>query len=502
MCGIVGVVGRSSVGLELYEGLSMMQHRGQDAAGIVTCAGDRLTLRKANGLVRDVFGQSHISALEGSMGIGHVRYPTAGTSSTAEAQPMYVNSPFGICMAHNGNLINADDLNEELFRSDRRHINTSSDSEVLLNVFAHELQAVAGLRLKPEDVFNAVERVHARAIGAYSALALIAGYGMVGFRDPNAIRPLIVGYRENADGPDYIMASESVVLDVLGYKEMASIKPGEAVYIEMSGRVHRKQCSSSPRYAPCIFEFVYLARPDSMIDGISVYKARLKMGEKLADKILRLHPNHDIDVVIPIPDTSTTAALPMAHRLNVKYRQGLIKNRYVGRTFIMPGQAERKRSVRRKLNTVELEFRDKNVLLVDDSIVRGTTSKQIVQLARDAGAKKVYLASAAPPVRYPNVYGIDMPAPSEFVAHKLSEEEVADYIGVDWLVYQDLEDLQECALGINPEIEMFDCSVFDGQYVTGGVDHAYLERIESVRSDAAKTDRDASKEIIDLHNYQ
>ncbi|MEK9527395.1 MAG: amidophosphoribosyltransferase [Gammaproteobacteria bacterium] len=502
MCGIVGVVGRSSVGLELYEGLSMMQHRGQDAAGIVTCAGDRLTLRKANGLVRDVFGQSHISALEGSMGIGHVRYPTAGTSSTAEAQPMYVNSPFGICMAHNGNLINADDLNEELFRSDRRHINTSSDSEVLLNVFAHELQAVAGLRLKPEDVFNAVERVHARAIGAYSALALIAGYGMVGFRDPNAIRPLIVGYRENADGPDYIMASESVVLDVLGYKEMASIKPGEAVYIEMSGRVHRKQCSSSPRYAPCIFEFVYLARPDSMIDGISVYKARLKMGEKLADKILRLHPDHDIDVVIPIPDTSTTAALPMAHRLNVKYRQGLIKNRYVGRTFIMPGQAERKRSVRRKLNTVELEFRDKNVLLVDDSIVRGTTSKQIVQMARDAGAKKVYLASAAPPVRYPNVYGIDMPAPSEFVAHKLSEEEVADYIGVDWLVYQDLEDLKECALGINPEIEMFDCSVFDGQYVTGGVDDAYLERIESVRSDAAKTDRDASKEIIDLHNYQ
>ena len=436
------------------------------------------------------------------MGIGHVRYPTAGTSSTAEAQPMYVNSPFGICMAHNGNLINADDLNEELFRSDRRHINTSSDSEVLLNVFAHELQAVAGLRLKPEDVFNAVERVHARAIGAYSALALIAGYGMVGFRDPNAIRPLIVGYRENADGPDYIMASESVVMDVLGYKEMASIKPGEAVYIEMSGRVHRKQCSSSPRYAPCIFEFVYLARPDSMIDGISVYKARLKMGEKLADKILRLHPDHDIDVVIPIPDTSTTAALPMAHRLNVKYRQGLIKNRYVGRTFIMPGQAERKRSVRRKLNTVELEFRDKNVLLVDDSIVRGTTSKQIVQMARDAGAKKVYLASAAPPVRYPNVYGIDMPAPSEFVAHKLSEEEVADYIGVDWLVYQDLEDLKECALGINPEIEMFDCSVFDGQYVTGGVDHAYLERIESVRSDAAKTDRDASKEIIDLHNYQ
>ena len=502
MCGIVGVVGRSSVGLELYEGLSMMQHRGQDAAGIVTCAGDRLTLRKANGLVRDVFGQSHISALEGSMGIGHVRYPTAGTSSTAEAQPMYVNSPFGICMAHNGNLINADDLNEELFRSDRRHINTSSDSEVLLNVFAHELQAVAGLRLKPEDVFNAVERVHARAIGAYSALALIAGYGMVGFRDPNAIRPLIVGYRENADGPDYIMASESVVLDVLGYKEMASIKPGEAVFIEMSGRVHRKQCSSSPRYAPCIFEFVYLARPDSMIDGISVYKARLKMGEKLADKILRLHPDHDIDVVIPIPDTSTTAALPMAHRLNVKYRQGLIKNRYVGRTFIMPGQAERKRSVRRKLNTVELEFRDKNVLLVDDSIVRGTTSKQIVQMARDAGAKKVYLASAAPPVRYPNVYGIDMPAPSEFVAHKLSEEEVADYIGVDWLVYQDLEDLKECALGINPEIEMFDCSVFDGQYVTGGVDDAYLERIESVRSDAVKTDRDASKEIIDLHNYQ
>ena len=502
MCGIAGAVGRASVSVDLYEALSMLQHRGQDAAGIVTCSGDRLTLRKDNGLVRDVFSQSHIDALEGSMGIAHVRYPTAGSSSSAEAQPMYVNSPFGICMAHNGNLINADDLNEELFRSDRRHINTSSDSEVLLNVFAHELQAVAGLRLKPEDVFNAVERVHERAVGAYAALALIAGYGLVGFRDPNAIRPLIIGQRKGEGGPEYMMASESVVLDVLGYQPMDSIKPGEAVYIEMNGRVHRRQCAKRPRYSPCIFEFVYLARPDSMIDGISVYKARLKMGEKLADKILRLWPDHDIDVVIPIPDTSATAALPMAHRLNVKYRQGLIKNRYIGRTFIMPGQSERKRSVRRKLNTIELEFRDKNVLLVDDSIVRGTTSKQIVQMARDAGAKKVYLASAAPPVRYPNVYGIDMPAPSEFVAHKLSEEEVAEYIGVDWLVYQDLADLKDCALGINPAVQTFDCSVFDGDYVTGGVDKAYLDRVESIRNDVAKQARVTPKEIIDLHNYQ
>jgi amidophosphoribosyltransferase len=500
MCGIAGVVGKSDVRYDLYDALTVLQHRGQDAAGMVTCDGDHLNLRKHNGLVRDVFRQNHMDRLKGNMGIGHVRYPTAGTSSSAEAQPMYVNSPFGICLAHNGNLTNADELNQDLFREDRRHINTNSDSEVLLNVFAHELGEVSSLRTTPDEVFEAVSRLHKRAVGAYAAIALITGYGIVGFRDPNGIRPLIYGRRVSGKGVEYMIASESVALTSQGFEPIADVKPGEAVYIESDGKIHTKQCAEIKSYSPCIFEYVYLARPDSVIDSVSVYKARLKMGEKLADKILRLYPDHDIDVVVPIPDTSCTAALPMAHRLEVKYREGLVKNRYIGRTFIMPDQSERSKSVRRKLSPIDLEFRGKNVLLVDDSIVRGTTSKQIVQMARESGAKRVYLASAAPAVRYPNVYGIDMPAASEFVAHHSTVEQIAEYIGADWLVYQDLEDLVECTLGINPDIKKFDTSIFDGNYITGNVDDNYLSRIEGLRNDSAKVLNQSNAEVIELHN--
>jgi amidophosphoribosyltransferase len=500
MCGIVAMVGQGDVGYDLYDALTILQHRGQDAAGMVTCDGDKLNLRKQNGLVRDVFRQEHMDLQKGNIGIAHVRYPTAGTSSSAEAQPMYVNSPFGICLAHNGNLTNSDQLNEDLFRADRRHINTTSDSEVLLNVFAHELQAVSSLRTCADEIFEAITRVHERAIGAYAVVALITGYGIVGFRDPYGIRPLIYGKRETANGPEYMMASESVALSVLGFEIIADVRPGEAVFIDTHGRVHTKQCVPAKSYSPCIFEFVYLARPDSVIDDISVYKARLKMGEKLADKILEKYPDNDIDVVIPIPDTSCTAALPMAHRLDVKYREGLVKNRYIGRTFIMPGQSERQKSVRRKLSPVELEFKGKNVLLVDDSIVRGTTSKQIVQMAREAGARKVYLASAAPPVRYPNVYGIDMPAAAEFVAHGHTIDQIADYIGADWLVYQELDDLIECASGINPDVQRFETSVFNGEYITGNVDEHYLARIEGLRNDAAKVKGRGQGEVIEIHN--
>lgn len=501
MCGIAGVVGRQDVGYELYDALTLLQHRGQDAAGIVTCDGDTLNLRKHNGLVRDVFRQNHMDLLKGNMGIGHVRYPTAGTSSSAEAQPMYVNSPFGVCLAHNGNLTNTEELNEDLFRTDRRHINTNSDSEVLLNVFAHELQQVSGLRSTPDEIFSAVGRVHKRAVGAYAVVAMVTGYGVLGFRDPCGIRPLVYGRRESTNGPEYMIASESVALSVLGYEIIADVQPGEAVYIESNGKLHRRQCCPGVMYSPCIFEFVYLARPDSVIDRISVYKARLKMGEKLADSILERYPDHDIDVVIPIPDTSCTAALPMAHRLGVKYREGLVKNRYIGRTFIMPGQRERQKSVRQKLSPVELEFRGKNVLLVDDSIVRGTTSKQIVQMARDSGARKVYLASAAPPVRYPNVYGIDMPAANEFVAHGHTTEEIAGYIGADWLLYQELDDLIDCTMGINPAVTRFDSSVFDGDYISGNIDENYLCRVEGLRQDSAKTDPAwNAAEVIELHN--
>ncbi len=418
MCGIAGIVSQSPVNQALYDALLVLQHRGQDAAGIMTSEGGKLFLRKGNGLVRDVFQQRHMVRLRGNMGIAHVRYPTAGSSSSAEAQPFYTNSPYGIALGHNGNLTNAEELKDLLFREDRRHLNTESDSEILLNVFAHELQGSGTLRLSEKEIFSAVRAVHKRCRGGYAAIALINGYGVLGFRDPYGIRPLVIGKRESAAGDEYMLASESVALDTLGFELLRDVAPGEAVVITAAGQLHTKQCADQPVYSPCIFEHVYFARPDSVIDKVSVYKSRLRMGEKLAEKIRRERPDHDIDVVIPIPDTSRTSALPLAYELGVKYREGFIKNRYIGRTFIMPGQGLRSKSVRQKLNAIDLEFKGKNVLLVDDSIVRGTTSRQIIQMAREAGARKVYFASAAPPVRYPNVYGIDMPVAEELVAHK------------------------------------------------------------------------------------
>ncbi|AZZ91722.1 amidophosphoribosyltransferase [Hahella sp. KA22] len=504
MCGIVGIVGKANVNQDLYDALTVLQHRGQDAAGIVTFQDDRFFLRKDNGLVRDVFRTRHMMRLVGSVGIGHVRYPTAGSSSSAEAQPFYVNSPYGITLAHNGNLTNAEELARDIFRTDLRHVNTSSDSEVLLNIFAHELQKLGKLVPEKDDVFAAVKAVHKRVKGAYAVIAMITGYGIVAFRDPNGIRPACFGKRETAKGPEYMIASESVALSALGFELQRDIAPGEAVYIETDGSLHTQQCAENPKLNPCIFEYVYFARPDSIMDGISVYKARLRMGDHLAEKIHRLRPDHDIDVVMPIPDTSRTSAMQMALSLGVKYREGFIKNRYIGRTFIMPGQNQRKKSVRQKLNPIALEFRGKNVLLVDDSIVRGTTCREIVQMARDAGARKVYFASAAPAVRYPNVYGIDMPSANELIAHGRTPEEVQELIGADWLVYQDLEDLVSCALEGNPNIEKFDCSVFDGDYVTGDVNDEYLQRLEAIRNDSSKSKRDQelmmAQAPLDLHN--
>src|SRR5690606_37537471 len=424
MCGIVGIVGKRDVNTQLYDALTILQHRGQDAAGIVTCQGGKLAQQKANGLVRDVFRTRHMQRLVGNVGIGHVRYPTAGSSGPALAQPFYVNSPYGIALAHNGNLTNADKLSEELFKTDLRHVNTDSDSEVLLNVFAHELQLQGKLQPTADDIFAAVAGVHKRGSGGYAVVSLIARYGLVGFRDPNGIRPLVYGQRKTADGTEYMVASESVALNVLGFELMGDVAPGEDIYSTGSGELHRRQCAKSPVLSPCIVEHVYFARPDSIIDGISVYKARLRQREKLAEKILRENPNHDIDVVIPIPDSSRVAGQALAYGLGVKFREGLIKNRYIGRTFIMPGQQMRRKSVRQKLNAIELEFRGKNVLLVDDSIVRGTTCQQIIQMAREAGAAKVYFASAAPAVIYPNVYGIDMPTTKELIAHGRTLEQV------------------------------------------------------------------------------
>ncbi|GGJ78433.1 amidophosphoribosyltransferase [Pseudomonas matsuisoli] len=501
MCGIVGIVGKTNVNQALYDALTVLQHRGQDAAGIVTSHEGRLFLRKDNGLVRDVFQQRHMQRLTGPMGIGHVRYPTAGSSSSAEAQPFYVNSPYGITLAHNGNLTNVEQLSREIYESDLRHVNTTSDSEVLLNVFAHELAVRNKLQPTPEDIFAAVSEVHERCRGGYAVVAMITGYGIVGFRDPNAIRPIVFGKRETEDGVEYMIASESVALDVLGFTLIRDVEPGEAVYITEEGELYTHQCATQSNYAPCIFEHVYLARPDSIIDGISVYKARLRMGEKLAEKIQRERPDHDIDVIIPIPDTSRTAALELANHLGVKFREGFVKNRYIGRTFIMPGQAARKKSVRQKLNAIELEFRGKNVMLVDDSIVRGTTCKQIIQMAREAGAKSVYFCSAAPAVRYPNVYGIDMPSVHELIAHGRTTEEVRELIGADWLIYQDLQDLKEAVrTHKSPRIQNFDCAVFDGEYITGDVNDAYLNKIEQARNDANKAKATMVSEIIDLHN--
>ncbi|MES1925087.1 amidophosphoribosyltransferase [Salinisphaera sp. T31B1] len=501
MCGIVGIVSHTPVNQELYDALTVLQHRGQDAAGIVTTAGGRLFLRKDNGLVRDVFRTDHMLRLQGNAGVGHVRYPTAGVETSAEAQPFYVNTPYGICLSHNGNLTNAEQLGEELFRSDRRHLNTDSDSEILLNVFAHELMRGERLELCPDDIFEAVGAVHRRCSGGYAATALITGYGLIGFRDPHGIRPVVYGKRETEAGTDYMIASESVALDALGYELIDDINPGECVVITLDGQLHVRQCADHPVYSPCIFEYVYLSRPDSVIDDVYVYKARLRMGTYLAEKIKREWPDHDIDVVIPIPSTSRTAAVELASQLEVKYREGFIKNRYIGRTFIMPGQQQRAKSVRQKLNPIDLEFADKNVLLVDDSIVRGTTSRQIIEMAREAGAAKVYFASAAPPVRYPNVYGIDMPSAHELVAHGHTEDEIAEIIGADRLIYQDMADLERAVSDGNPELTRFEDSVFSGDYVTADISAAYLEQLELFRADAAREDRrNKDNAVLELHN--
>jgi amidophosphoribosyltransferase len=488
MCGIIGIVGRSNVGAALYDALTVLQHRGQDAAGIATVDGNALRLHKATGLVRDVFDGNAMQKLAGHVGIGHCRYPTAGSEGGDEAQPFYVNSPFGIALAHNGNLINTDALRHEVFEQDRRHVNTGSDSEVLLNILAHELQLQAHLKLEPDHVFKAIAGVHARSVGGYAVVALVLGLGVVAFRDPHGIRPLVIGVRESVEGTEYAVASESVALDVLGFRRLRDIAPGEGMLITIDGQLHARQCAVPRVHAPCIFEFVYLARPDSMIEDVSVYRARMRMGQRLAQKIQRERPRHDIESVIPVPDTSRTAAIELANVLGVKYREGFVKNRYVGRTFIMPGQTERVKSVRRKLNAIELEFRNKVVLIVDDSIVRGTTSRQIIQMAREAGARKVYFASAAPPVRYPNIYGIDMPAAAELIAHGRSEQEIERLLGCDWLIYQELADLESAVAEGNPNLRRFDSSCFSGEYITGA-SAEYFARIASQRSDEAKSER-------------
>ena len=490
MCGVVGVVSKSDVSQTIYDALTILQHRGQDAAGIATCKEDKFFLRKQLGLVRDVFREQHMLRLRGPMGIGHVRYPTAGSQDRELAQPMYVNSPYGISISHNGNLTNSEELSKVLIEEDLRHLNTDSDSEVLLNVFAHELQKQGSSEPSPKEIFTAVRATHKRVRGAYSTVIMINGIGLVGFRDPFGIRPLIVGRKENdLLGSEYMIASESIVLDVLGFEVMNDVSAGEAVFVNLDGEIHIQACIDNPIHTPCIFEYVYLARPDAVIDKISVHKSRLRMGEALAKKIMKTIPDHDIDVVIPIPDSSTTSALQLASTLGLKYREGFVKNRYIGRTFIMPFQEKREKSVRQKLNPIELEFEGKVVLLVDDSIVRGTTSRKIIEMARTAGAKKVYFASAAPPIRYQNVYGIDMAATTELIAHQRTEEEVCESIGADWLIYQDLDDLIQAASEGNPNIQQFECSIFDGNYVTSDIDADYLKNLERNRNDKTKKEK-------------
>ncbi len=502
MCGILGLIAQTPANQVLYDGLLVLQHRGQDAAGIATIDGNTFHLHKGNGLVRDVFRTRNMRALRGNAGIAHVRYPTAGSAiEHNEAQPFYVNSPFGIVLGHNGNLTNTEQLQQELFLEDRRHVNTHSDSEVLLNVLAHELQAHSTMRyrLDLKNIFDAVSGVHRRCRGAYAVVAMIAGYGLLAFRDAHGIRPLVLGSHQTDIGTEYLVASESVALDTLGFKFLRDIAPGEAVFIDFDGNFHSKQCAENPALNPCIFEYVYLARPDSVINGISVYETRLNMGESLADKITRVWPQHDIDVVIPIPDSSRPSALQLANRLGLAFREGFVKNRYIGRTFIMPGQAMRKKSVRQKLNAISVEFKGKNVLLVDDSIVRGTTSREIVQMAREAGARKVYFASAAPPVRFPNVYGIDMPSRRELIATGRSDEEICREIGADKLIYQDLDDLKAAVRKANPAIKYFDASCFDGDYITGDITAEYLDEIEAARENGnANKGDDASQLDLDL----
>ena len=488
MCGVVGIVGQNPVAQDIYDALIMLQHRGQDAAGIATLKEGRFFLRKANGLVNDVFREEHMQKLFGKVGIGHTRYPTAGSSSSAEAQPMYVNSPYGIMMAHNGNLTNSENLMQEVFKADLRHINTRSDTEVLLNVFAHELAREAPIGPTVEHVFEAIKKTHQRLKGAYAVVALISNFGLVAFRDIYAIRPLIYGSRVAKNGKtEYMVASESAALLALGFKIERDLEPGECIIISEKGEFFSQKCGGDKaERVSCIFEYVYFARADSTIDGVNVYKSRLRMGEKLANKILSQFPNHDIDVVIPIPDTSRPCAIQLAKILGVKYREGFFKNNYIGRTFIMPMQNKRAKSVRQKLSTLELEFRRKNVLLVDDSIVRGTTSEQLVQLAREAGAKKVYLASAAPEIRYPNVYGIDMPVSEELIAYGKTCEEVAKKIGADKVFYQSLEDLiDSCRENKHILPNKFDCSIFNGKYITGDIDENYLNRLKELRSDTS-----------------
>ncbi len=488
MCGILGVVANTPVNQLLYDGLQVLQHRGQDAAGIATLEGRSFHLHKGNGLVRDVFRTRNMRALQGNAGIAHVRYPTAGSAvDHNEAQPFYVNSPFGIVLGHNGNLTNTDELRRVMYQQDLRHINTGSDSEVLLNVLAHELQANAtGYKLDPQKIFAAVSGVHRRCKGAYAVVAMIAGYGLLAFRDPHGIRPLVVGSHQTEAGVEYLIASESVALDTLGFKFLRDIAPGEAVFIDLNSNFHNQQCAEHTELTPCIFEYVYFARPDSVMDGISVYATRLFMGEFLAEKIRREWKDHDIDVVIPIPDSSRPSALQLANHLGIPFREGFVKNRYIGRTFIMPGQAMRKKSVRQKLNAISVEFKDKNVLLVDDSIVRGTTSREIVQMARDAGARKVYFASAAPPVKFPNVYGIDMPTRRELIATGRTDDEICREISADRLIYQDLADLKSAVIKANPALRDFDASCFDGRYITGDITPAYLDMVEAARGGKSK----------------
>lgn len=500
MCGLVGIIANHPVNQEIYDALTVLQHRGQDSSGIMTDDNGVLCLRKSNGLVSDVFSQEDMATLRGNIGIGHVRYPTAGSLSSTEAQPFYVNTPFGISLAHNGNLVNTNELRDHLTKVDKRHLNTESDTAALLNLFAHELQIQDIDEVTPQSIFDATEKVFNRCSGGYAVVAMILNHGLVAFRDPNAIRPLVIGVRESNQGKEYMVASESVALDVVGFSLLRDVLPGEAIFIDSEGKFYSKQCVEPKSYTPCIFEFVYFARPDSIIDGMSVYKSRLKMGEFLAQSIIEKGLHHEVDVVIPIPDTSRTSALQVAHHLGVKYREGFIKNRYIGRTFIMPGQDKRKKSVRQKLNPIELELKDKNVLLIDDSIVRGTTSKRIIEMTRNTGAKKVFFASAAPPVKYPNVYGIDMPASSELIASGKSEKELAAFIGADWLIYQTLDDLIEAVKFDETDVQGFDTSCFSGEYVTNDISQKYLKAIESKRSDDAIRDSEQLRKQIEIND--
>jgi len=489
MCGIVGISAENNVVGDLYDSLLMLQHRGQDSAGMVVCDSEgKLNSRKSMGYVRDTFLQRHMDKLVGNYGIGHVRYPTAGGDGKEFAQPMYVNSPYGISLAHNGNLTNSESLANELFHAEMRHLNTDSDSEVLLNIFAHELGKQREIYPEAKHIFKAVAKTHRRCDGAYAVIALITGFGLLAFRDVNGIRPLVIGIRKGKNRDEYMISSENAAFASLGFETLRDVDPGEAVFIDNNGKLHTQQCAEVYQERPCIFEYVYFARPDSTIDQISVYKSRMRMGKRLANKITRINPDHDIDVVIPIPDSSTTAALQLADELKIPYREGFVKNRYIGRTFIMPHQEERKKSVRRKLNILDLEFKDKNVLLVDDSIVRGTTSRKIIEMAKEAGANKVYFASAAPPVKYQNLYGIDMPATKELVASKKTDEEICAEIGADWLIYQDLDDLIASVQEGNPNIKEFECSVFTGQYITP-LNDGYLENLENTRDDSSKVTR-------------